>query len=85
MTREEYLDKVLYGLRRVDEAIFEIKLLNLAYKILMTEECTEDNFDVVSLLVDSYRCRHEGLIDEIKGSLLWAKEYLKLPEDKEIG
>lgn len=79
MTREEYLDKVRYGLRRVEELEFYTKILDLAYEIVMTEECSEKHYDRVGLLVDCFRAKCLGLSDEIAGSLRWAEEYMLLP------
>lgn len=76
MTQNEYLDKVLNGLYCCKLAAYEINLLDLAHEI--SDEYSEKNFDRVQLLVDCYRSRYLGLLDEIQSSLLWAEEYLKL-------
>jgi len=78
MTQQEYLDKVLLGLRSVEESIFDTKILDLAYEIATTEDYSEENYDRLGLLVDCYRSRHLGLIDEIHVSLLWAEKYFRL-------
>lgn len=83
MTQDEYLEKILNGLHCCKLAIHETNLLDLAYEL--GDEYSEKNFDRVNLLLDCYRSRYLGLLDEIQGSLLWAEEYLKLPlENQDI-
>lgn len=77
MTHQEYLDKILNGLHFCELAAFEIKLLDLAFDISL-DDYSEENFDRVALLVDCYRSRYLGLLDEIQGSLRWTEEYFKL-------
>lgn len=77
MTHEECIENVLYGLKHVDKAIFEVKLLEMAREIASTKEYSQENFDRLGLLVDCFLSYYLCSIDEVQGVLMKTKKYLR--------